>query len=173
LLCDFDRALHWAEWFPDELAAVAVDAGFDFTVLGRTQRAFATHPAHQRETEALINRVFETVCGAAWDVTAGARSLSRPAAEALVAESTDDAISNDVTWPLLLRARGRFSVGFTAVDGLEFETADRHADEVAAAGGLARWIESLDRDALRWAQRLELARVEVEALVPFAGRADP
>jgi hypothetical protein len=168
LLCDFDRILHWAERFPGELAAVAADDRFDFTVAGRTERAFATHPAHQRETEAVINRVFAAVFGSAWDVTAGARSLSRAAAVEVVAESDDDAISTDVSWPLLLRRGGRFSVGYTTAEGLEFETADRHGGEVAAVGGLDAWLAVLDRDPRRWAHRLELARIEVAAMIPYA-----
>src|SRR5688572_32721375 len=45
LFCDFDRVLHWAECYPVELAGVAVDlAAHDFTVLGRTTRAFESHP---------------------------------------------------------------------------------------------------------------------------------
>src|SRR5581483_3783496 len=59
LYCDFDRALHWAERYPDELAAIAAGASVhDCTVLGRTPRAFASHPRVQRDTEAIINRVY-------------------------------------------------------------------------------------------------------------------
>ena len=49
LFCDFDRVLHWAECYPDGLARVVTDlAARDFTVLGRTARAFASHPRIQR-----------------------------------------------------------------------------------------------------------------------------
>ena len=43
-----------------------------------------------------------------------------------------------------------------ATEGLEFETADRYADQVAAAGGLDAWIAQLDADPQRWVERLEL-----------------
>src|SRR5689334_19092208 len=81
LFCDFDRALHWAEYYPDELAHIVARAGEnDFTVLGRTPRAFDSHPRIQRDTETIVNRVYANVSGHAWDVTAAARALSRRAA---------------------------------------------------------------------------------------------
>ncbi|MEM5775164.1 MAG: hypothetical protein AAGU05_09210, partial [Anaerolineaceae bacterium] len=41
LYCDFDRAIHWGETFPDELVGTAEQIqGHDFTVLGRTPRAW-------------------------------------------------------------------------------------------------------------------------------------
>ncbi len=168
LYCDFDRALHWAEQYPQELAEVARQiSAYDFTILGRTPRAFATHPRLQRDTEAIINHVFERVSGRAWDIGAGARGLSRRAAEAVVSGCRDDQISNDVTWPLCLQQRGGFSFGYIETEGLEFETPDRFPDEVARAGGVAQWSEQLDDDPQHWALRLELARVEVEAMSAF------
>ena len=89
------------EFYPEELRRVAQQiTQFDFTILGRTPRAFATHPRIQRDTEAIINHVFERVSDRAWDTGAGARGLSRRAAETIVTGCLDDAISNDVTWPL-------------------------------------------------------------------------
>jgi hypothetical protein len=168
LYCDFDRILHWMEFHPQELIDVAqqIDA-YDFTILGRTARAFATHPRLQRDTEAIINHVFERITNRAWDTGAGARGLSRRAAEAIVTGCLDDQISNDVTWPLCLRQRGGFTLGYIEVEGLEFETADRFPAEVARAGSVARWSEQLDDDPQHWATRLELARIEVEAMLPF------
>src|SRR5437660_829273 len=41
MYCDGDRALHWAEYHPSELAEIAHRVTLhDFTVLGRTRRAF-------------------------------------------------------------------------------------------------------------------------------------
>ena len=169
LYCDFDRVLHWMEFHPRELNNVAQSlTQYDFTVLGRTVRAFASHPRLQRDTEAIINHVFERVSGWPWDTGAGARGLSRRAAEAIVTDCLDDQISNDVTWPLSLRQRGGFTLGYIETEGLEFETPDRFPAEVARAGGVEKWSEQLDDDPQHWATRLELARIEVAALIPFA-----
>lgn len=168
LFCDFDRALHWAERFPDELARVVGGLpARDLTVLGRTERAFATHPRAQRDTEAVINQVFASVSGRAWDVTAAARGMSRRAAAAVLEGCPEEGIGTDVAWPLHLQRAGGFDIGYLATEGLEFETADRYADAVGAAGGLAAWLGQIDADPRQWALRLDIARAEVAALLPY------
>jgi hypothetical protein len=167
LFCDFDRVLHWAEYYPQELGqTIGRIAEHDFTVLGRTARAFATHPRIQRDTEAIVNHVYATVSGRAWDVTAAARGLSRRAAEAILVGCPDESIGTDVSWPLCIERAGQ-TLGYIVTEGLEFETADRYGDEVAAAGGLEQWIKTLDADPQRWVERLEIARIEVAAMLPF------
>ncbi|MBI2939352.1 MAG: hypothetical protein HYY04_02855 [Chloroflexi bacterium] len=167
--CDCDRALHWVEQYPAELAEVVRRIpDHDFTVLGRTRRAFDTHPRVQRDTEAIVNHVFAVVSGHDWDVTSAARGLSRRAAEAVVPGCPDDFITTDVAWPLYLLRAGGFSLGYIATEGSQFETGDRHADGIAAAGGHDRWLAHLDADPQRWARRMEMARREVEAMIPYA-----
>jgi len=166
--CDCDRILHWADWYPDELAQMAARvADYDFTMFGRTNRAFDSHPRIQRDTEAIVNHVFEVVSGLAWDAAAGARGLSRRAAEAILAGCPDEQVSTDVSWPLFLKRAGGFSLGYTPVEGLEFETADRHGGDVARAGSQAQWLAQLDADPRQWAHRLDLARLEIEGMVPY------
>lgn len=162
---DGDRVLHWAEYYPEELAeALSRLVTHDCTVFGRTERAFATHPRVQRDTESIINHVFATVSGYTWDVTGAARGLSRAAAAALVAGSLDDSIGTDASWPLLLQRAGGFSFGYQATEGLEFETADRYSDAITASGGREHWMNQLDEDPSSWALRLDVARIEVEAM---------
>jgi len=164
-LCDFDRVLHWAEHQRDELVAVLEWLPtYDFVVLGRTERAFTSHPRVQRETERIINFVYAQVSGDSWDVTAASRGISRQAAEVLIERSADDTIGNDCTWPLLLRKTGGLTLGYWPTDGLEFETADRYPDEIAAAGGVDAWKARIDADPHAWERRLELARIEIAAM---------
>jgi hypothetical protein len=73
-----------------------------------------------------------------------------------------------VSWPLFLRRCGGFSLGYLQAEGLEFETADRHGEEVARAGGREKWVDQLDADPQRWLHRLEVARLEIAALVAYA-----
>jgi hypothetical protein len=168
LFCDFDRVLHWAEAYPNELAQVAnAITTRDFTVLGRTKRAFTSHPRIQRDTEAIVNTVYTTVSGYTWDVTAAARGLSRRAAAAILAGCNEQSVGTDVAWPLFLQRCGDFTIGYCATEGLEFETADRYGDQIAAAGGLEAWMTQLDADPQRWIERLDVARVEVAAAVPY------
>ena len=168
LFCDFDRALHWAERYPDELARVVARLGeCDFTVLGRTERAFASHPRIQCDTEAIVNTVYAAVSGCDWDVTAAGRGVSRRAAVAILEGCGEESVGTDVAWPLFLQRQGGFTLGYLATEGLEFETADRYGDQVAAAGGVEAWMARLDADPRRWAERLDVARVEVAAAAPY------
>jgi hypothetical protein len=166
--CDGDRLLHWVEHYPVELAGLLQRLpDYDCTVYGRTPRAFATHPRIQTATESLINEVYAAISGKAWDVTAAARGLSAQAARALVAGCHEDSFGVDAVWPLFLQQAGGFSLTEIQTEGLEFETAGQYLSEVATAGGEAAWKQRLDADAQRWAFRLNIARIEVEAMIPY------
>lgn len=170
LLCDFDRAIHWAEFYPQELAEVAGRVrDYDFLVIGRTPRAFASHPHVQKDTEAIVNGVFARLSGLPWDITAATRGLSRRAAEVVVAESGDDSIGVDGSWPLLLKRKAGFKRGYVETEGMEFETADRYDEEIMAAGGRQTWLDQLDADPGKWLHRLEFARIEIEAMMRESG----
>jgi len=168
MYCDGDRVLHWADRYPDELAAVIAQLpSHDFTILGRTERAFASHPRIQSETEVLINQMYAQLSGHQWDITAAARGFSRAAAEAIVDGSLDDTIGVDASWPLFLQQAGGFTMTTIATEGLEFETATQYAEAVTAAGGEEPWKASLDANPNLWAFRLNVARVELESMVPY------
>ncbi|MEP7199278.1 MAG: hypothetical protein ABI874_05615 [Chloroflexota bacterium] len=170
-LCDFDRVLHWAEFHGAELReTIAHLCQYDFTILGRTPCAFASHPRVQRDTEAIINHAFALASGKAWDVTAASRGLSRRAAQTINVDCADDTIGNDCSWPLVVLRRAELTLAYRETDGLEFETPDRFAAEIAAAGGLSAWVARIDNDPQHWAQRLELARVEVESVTRYMNR---
>jgi hypothetical protein len=167
-LCDFDRALHWAATYPDELGqTVAAVPGYDFLVLGRTLRAFETHPPYQTQTEMPANYIFGLVYGQEMDIAAGSRALSRRAAECLVAHSQELGVGVDAEWPLLLRRVGDMKIGYRACEGLEFETADRFGSEIEAAGGPAAWVEAMNSSPQRWVYRLRLATEIAEAAARF------
>ena len=172
--CDFDRALHWVAHYPRELEAIIADIpNYDLLVLGRTDRAWATHPPYQAETEPLFNKVFALVTGQRWDVGAGSRGLSRRAAEILLDLSREPTVGIDAEWPLLLLERDSFCVGFRACEGLEFETADRFGPEIEAAGGYSAWEAQVSADPARWTFRLKIALLIAEASVRYGkGRLD-
>jgi hypothetical protein len=173
-LCDFDRALHWVAHYPAELEAVLAEIpAYDLLVLGRTARAWATHPAYQAETEPLFNKVFALVSGLDWDVGAGSRGLSRRGAETLLALSQDDSVGTDAEWPLLLLRQPGFHVSQRLCEGLEFETADAFGPEIEAAGGYAAWEAQMSADPRRWVFRLRLALFIAEAALRFSGADRP
>jgi hypothetical protein len=167
-MCDFDRALHWMAHYPRELPEVIGGiAEFDLLVLGRTDRAWATHPPYQAQTEPLFNRIFALTTGLPWDVGAGSRGFSRRGAERLLELSKEPTIGIDAEWPLLLLSQEGYAVGYRACEGLEFETADRFAAEIEAAGSYEAWEAEMSADPARWAFRLKLATLIAEAIVRY------
>lgn len=172
MYCDGDRILHWLDHYPAELATILTTlTAYDFTIMGRTPRAFASHPRVQTATEAIINQLYTALSGRDWDITAAGRGMSRAAAQALVDGCHDDTIGVDATWPLFIQAHGGLTMGYVATEGLEFETAAQQPAAVAAAGGVEAWKATLDRDPQGWAFRLSVARIEVAAMAPYAKRA--
>jgi hypothetical protein len=171
-MCDFDRAIHWSARYPDEMDAVAADIpNYDLLVLGRTERAWTTHPPYQAETEPLFNKAFALVSSLAWDIGAGSRGLSRRAAETLLKTSQEPTVGVDAEWPLLLLRQDDLQLGYRPCEGLEFETADRFGPEIEAAGSYAAWEAQMSADAGRWAFRLRVAQLIAEAAVRYgAGR---
>lgn len=169
LFCDLDRVLHWAEYYPDELAtALQFASNYDCVVYGRTPRAFASHPRAQRDTEVLANHGFALVSGLDWDIMTAARGLSAAAAHLIVTESDDDTVGSDCSWPLLCRQAG-LRLGYMPTEGMEFETLDRYQDELEDLGGAQAWLDRFDADPRQWLVRIELARAEVASALRFEG----
>jgi hypothetical protein len=170
-MCDFDRAIHWVAHYPEELRAVISDIpNHDLLVLGRTERAWATHPPYQAETEPLFNHVFALTTGLAWDVGAGSRGLSRRAAELLLELSEEQTVGTDAEWPLLILHQDGYVAGQRLCEGLEFETADRFEVEIEAAGGYRDWEAQVSADPGQWVFRLEVALRIAEAAVRYKGQ---
>lgn len=166
-LCDFDSALHWARCWPDELERVnATIAAYDFLLLGRTERATASLPEAQRETERLINLLFARTTGGLnpWrlggetetliDICAGAWGFSRRGIGALRAQSRATDIGFHAEWPLIARDTPGLRCAYLPCEGLEYETADRYTDQIEAADGLDAWHARQNADIRQWQQRV-------------------
>ncbi|RLI44665.1 hypothetical protein DRO61_11870, partial [Candidatus Bathyarchaeota archaeon] len=55
---DFDRLIHWINAYPDELTKTLYEnSDVDYLHIGRTSRAFETHPSTQKETEIIVNEL--------------------------------------------------------------------------------------------------------------------
>jgi len=163
-LCDLDRALHWVNHYPDELRGVLTDiAQYDFLVMGRTPRAWATHPPVQNMTEALTNLVFAKIYGEELDITAGSRGLSRKAARLLSLHSREETVGVDGEWPILLKQLSGLQSGYRAYDGLEFESLDEREDEITAAGGREIWERDVLDSPEAWLLRVTVVQDTIAA----------
>lgn len=169
LLADLDRIAHWQQCFPDELARVeAVVPEQDFLVLGRTARAFESHPAVQRETERLANAAFAASYGSPMDITGGQRALSARAAALLLDQSRCETLGVDAEWPILCRRAG-LRPRFLATEGLEYETADRYAAEIAGLG-YDGWLDRRINTPAQWELRLRIAQQIAAAALDASAR---
>ncbi len=176
--CDLDRWLHWAIFWPDELAALPErvqwlgrgERARPWCIcLGRTARAFRTHPAVQRLPEAATNRALSLAAGRTLDAVSGAVWLSPEGREIVLAESVEPSASTDLEWAALILRRDPARLRGLRCEGLEWETPDVHAAEISAAGGLAPWTRAAFDTPAMWTARLGLAADSTAALERVLG----
>ena len=155
---DTDRLLRWGEVYADEwLATVAKLSEHDCLVIGRTERAWASHPAALVETERITSTLFSTYLDQELDFSAGSKGFSRRAAEFILANSRPGfAIGTDSEW-VILAYRAGFTVDALAVDGLDWEIPDRERDQAASLEQQAVIRTRYDQDAANWAHRVRIA----------------
>ncbi len=175
LYCDFDRWLHWVQYFPEELSALPARIAELrpapwYVCLGRTPRAFATHPLVQRVTEEATNHALGLILRRQIDATAGACWLSPEGAEIVLRDSVEPTNATDLEWPALVYRAAPDRLASLTCEGLEFETPDRYVAEIAAAGGLSQWMEQVYETAEVWRDRLRLSADSVAALCRVLGR---
>lgn len=170
LVCDFDRWLHWIGSYPKELLGLLEQIERDhadawFVCLGRSERAFATHPVAQQLPEAATNRALSSIVGTWLDATAGASWIRRAGAIRILDVSTVTTKATDLEWPGLMLREHRDRVQGAFFEGLEFETADAYRAEIAECGSIDAWIlQTYDRPGVL-RDRLQLASDSISALL--------
>lgn len=168
---DFDRLLHWVETSPTEwLDTVARSQTTDCLIVGRTTRAYQTHPRALVDTEAISNAVASYLLGRKVDISAGSKCFSRRAAEYLMEKSAPGhALGMDSQWMLMLHHAG-FRVDYVEVDGLDWESADRYSDVAADRQAQQRAADAYDSDPSHWSRRVEIAMEIVECAISESER---
>lgn len=162
--CDFDRILHWIGRYPEELAPTLEKIQeHDYLIIGRTDRAFATHPRVQRDTETITNHAFSLWYGQPVDISAGSCGVSRRATKLLLEKSVAPTNATDAEWPALVQLAPGMTVGQLRVEGLEFETPDYCPEEIAQAGSLETWLEERSKPLSAWIARTRLTLESLES----------
>ncbi len=175
LYCDFDRWLHWSGTFPRELEGVPARITLEFpnawyVCIGRTERAFASHPEVQRVAEWATNRALEIASGRYLDATGGACWVSREGATVILHASHEETKATDLEWPALILNADPLRLGGLLVDGLEFETAEFYEQDARQLGGVAAWVHATYETPRMWQERLRLAADSVAGLARVLGR---
>jgi hypothetical protein len=167
---DFDRLLRWVETRPEEWGhAVAAIRQADCTIFGRSPAAYATHPKALVQTEAISNRVVSHLLGQPVDVSAGSKGFRRSAVEYILNHCPPGrALGTDALWTVTLQRAG-FSLQYLEVDGLDWESADRHQEQ--AAGPLEQQLaaQAYDADPENWSRRVAVAMEVVTCGLEAAG----
>lgn len=167
---DLDRLLRWVETHPKEWqdTCQAITRA-DCLIIGRTLKAYQTHPEALIRTEAISNLVVSFFLGSKMDVSAGSKGFSRRAVEYLMEKtSPSGAMGADAEWAITLFNAG-FKIEYIEVDGLDWESADHYQDKAANARSQKRAAKLYDKDPANWARRIEVAYEIVETALRAAG----
>jgi hypothetical protein len=169
---DLDRILHWVETKPLEWQqTLEAIQRTDCLIIGRTEKAFRTHPQALQQTETIVNLVFSHLLGRPVDLGAGSRGFSRRAVRFLMANSPPGrALGTDAEWPILLHRAG-FVVDYLAVDGLEWESSGRYEQQAGDLDSRCHAADAYDEDAKHWAFRVQVALEIVQAGLAATRRA--
>ncbi len=158
--CDMDRLIRWVELRPDELRETVQHAQTtDSLIIGRTPHAYATHSHTLIDTERIPNMMFSHYFGRAMDFSAGARGLSRRAAQLVMRHGADDenALWMDAGWAVLVKRAG-YAWDYVEVEGLDWETADRDLPQAATREQQQALTVIQDADAALWQMRARVAQ---------------
>lgn len=160
---DMDRLLRWVETRPEEWQqTVSTVQQHDFLVIGRSKAAWKTHPHALRQTERIANMVFSHLLGKPLDLSAGSKGMRRAVARFIIDHTQPErALGTDSEW-VVMAQRGGFEIASLEVDGLDWETADRHQQAAATAEEQQRQATAYDEDAEHWALRVRVALEIVE-----------
>jgi hypothetical protein len=168
---DFDRLLRWVETRPEEWHDVlAKIQESNCLIIGRSPASYRTHPKALVETEAISNLVVSNLIGLPLDVSAGAKGFSRRACQAILENSKPGfALGTDAEWPLLVNRLG-YQVEYLAVDGLDWESADRYRAEAADQHSQKEAAALYDADPQNWSRRIAVAMEIVQVALDAATR---
>jgi hypothetical protein len=122
MYCDFDRIITWIKLYPEELSEVIskFNSNFDkdYLVIGRTKKAFDTHPSSWKDTEIITNKMsalaFEIDN---LDITAGASIFTLSAGKSIAISSKHS--HTDCEWPKIIHDNSGI-IGEFKVDGLSY-----------------------------------------------------
>jgi hypothetical protein len=168
---DFDRLLRWVETRPEEWRqTIALLEQADFTIIGRTPQAYASHPQALVQTEAISNRVVSQLLARPVDASAGGRGFSHQAAAFALENSRPvRALGTDAEWPILLQRAG-FAIEYRTVDGLDWEIPDQYQSQAAGPERQKAVARAYDADPANWARRMEVALEIIRAGMEAAER---
>ncbi len=89
---------------------------YPYLIIGRSNKAFYSHPVEWYETESIANKIFSLEVGINADITAGSCGISRESANYI--SKFSNCLMTDAEWPLIVKRIARFDIGYMETDGL-------------------------------------------------------
>lgn len=153
---DFDRLLHWCKNFPTELTKILSEINkTDLLMLGRTKRAFETHPTTQRETEIIVSELGSKICGLSktHDFISICWGFTYDLGKKLLGTKILTSTGFYGTWPILLW-KWASTKAYLEVEGLQWETPDRFRSEIQKLG-YNLWLKNFESPE-EWTKRVKI-----------------
>jgi hypothetical protein len=153
---DFDRLIHWVLHFPKELKDVFLNfKGYDFLHIGRSKRAFATHPPTQQKTEYITNKIGSKAIGFSEirDIISVCFIINKRLAEKIINMDHITTMGFYGTWPLVFWQWAE-TKEYIEVGGLEWETPDKYETEINDMG-YDKWLSQFQSQE-EWIKRTEM-----------------
>lgn len=173
LYIDYDRLLHWIKSYQQELINLlhTFPKTYDFLSIGRTKRAFLTHPKIQQEAEDWTNNELNKLFKANLDTTSGCYILSKKLANVVLKEGSDNnwVFVTDGEWPAI-SLKNNLKIKGVGVEGLEFETPDFYKDEIKKAGSYQKWLKKYYETSRAKKFRWKIAEETLTAAKKVLGR---
>jgi len=153
---DFDRLIHWLDTYPEELSdVISNNKEVDYLHIGRTSRAFETHPSTQKETEGIINEIGSKILGFSEkkDIISVCFLISKELGNQIIKLKTSTITGFYSSWPIIFWNIAE-SKRYIEVEGLEWETPDQFKNEIIELG-YEKWLIKF-QSAKEWRKRVKL-----------------
>ena len=158
---DFDRLIHWINSYPKELSEVLNNYNdFDYVHIGRSKRAFETHPETQKYTEIIVNEIGSGILGfpQTRDIISVCWIVKTNLVKRLL-NSIDFSKTTPVgfycTWPIYFW-KWSLSRKYIEVEGNEWETPDSFPKEIEEMG-YEKWVKDFQNPS-EWKKRVQMLR---------------
>ncbi|MFX0138793.1 MAG: hypothetical protein ACFFDN_34450 [Candidatus Hodarchaeota archaeon] len=152
---DFDRLIHWIDVYPTEfINLISKGIDVDYLHIGRTLRAFETHPSTQQKTEIIVNEIGSRVLGLSEpiDLISVCCIFTKELGEKLMEIKNETTTGFYCTWPLLFW-NWATKKQYIEVEGLEWETPDRFMAEITDLG-YKEWVKQF-QSPIEWEKRVK------------------
>lgn len=165
LYVDLDRLIHWDLKYPKELRKVVGEIqNAEFILIGRTERAFETHPTTQRKTERIANLLGSALLNfdETKDILSSTWAFAPRIGEDLLEANIENSSGFYCEWPVRAWKIAE-NKRYIEVEGLEWETPDKYRRKIKEIG-YDTWLNNFQSPE-EWEERVNLLENIIVSLV--------